>query len=95
MASKSTDSGYIDSSTTCKANCETIKKERHEVSEQDINSYFDAIALHLQKVPSLFVWNTDETRVGSPKRRSPPEVIVAKDTQSGSVTFADERSHSQ
>jgi hypothetical protein len=69
-----------------KANCEIIRKERHEVSEQDIKNYFDAIVLHLQKVLSLFVWNADDTRFGSPKRRNPPEVIVAKDTQPGSVT---------
>jgi hypothetical protein len=62
-----------------------IRKDRYEVSEQDIRGYFDPIVLHLQKVASLFVWNADEIRVGSSKRRSPPEVIVAKDTQPGSV----------
>jgi hypothetical protein len=31
-----------------------LEKERHEVSEQDIKSYFDAIVLHLQNFhPSL------------------------------------------
>jgi hypothetical protein len=57
-----------------------LEKERREVSEQDIKNYFDAIVLHLQKVPSPFVWNADETPVGSPKRHSPSEVIMAKDT---------------
>jgi hypothetical protein len=66
--------------TLTKQAARSLEKERHEVSEQDIKSYFDAIVLYLQKVPSLFVWNADETRVGSPKRRSSPEVIVAKDT---------------
>jgi hypothetical protein len=41
-----------------------LKKERHEASEEDIKRYFEALTIHLQKVPSLFVWNADETRVG-------------------------------
>jgi hypothetical protein len=72
-----------------------LEKERHEVSEQDIKSYFDAIVLHLQTIPSLFIWNADETRVGTPKKGSPPEVIVAKDTEPRSVTVANERDDSQ
>jgi hypothetical protein len=32
-----------------------LEKERHEVSEKDIKSYFEALAIHLQKIPSLFV----------------------------------------
>jgi hypothetical protein len=71
------------------------EKERREVSEQNIKSYSDAIVLHLQKVPSVFVWDAAETRVGSAKRRSSPEVIAAKDIQPGSVIVADERDDGQ
>jgi hypothetical protein len=67
-----------------KQTAKLLEKERDEVSEQHSKSHSDAIVLHLQKVPSLFAWNADETRLGSPKRLSPPEVIVAKDTQPGS-----------
>jgi hypothetical protein len=38
-----------------------LGKERHEVSEEDSKRYFEALTTHLQKFPSLFVWNADET----------------------------------
>jgi hypothetical protein len=58
--------------TLAKQTARLLEKERHEISEQDMKSYFDAIVLDLQKVPSFFVWNAEETRVDSSKRRSPP-----------------------
>jgi hypothetical protein len=41
-----------------------LEKDRHEISEDDLNRYFHAITIQLQNVSSLFVWNADETQVG-------------------------------
>jgi hypothetical protein len=38
--------------TFTKQTARSLEKERHEISEQDIKSYFDAISLYLQKVTS-------------------------------------------
>jgi hypothetical protein len=40
----------------------------------------------LKGIPSLFVWNPDETRIWSLKRQRPSQVIVAKDTPPGTIT---------
>jgi hypothetical protein len=44
--------------------------------------------MNLKYVPSLFVWNAYETRIGSPKKQRPPQVIVAKDAPLGTTTVA-------
>jgi membrane-anchored protein YejM (alkaline phosphatase superfamily) len=46
-------------------------------------------------VPSLFVWNADETRVRISKKHIVPDVIVAKQTPPGTVTIAEEHDDSQ
>jgi hypothetical protein len=51
--------------------------------------------IQLQNVPSLFVWNTDETRIGISKKDIAPDVIVAKQTPRGTVTIAEENDESQ
>jgi hypothetical protein len=32
-----------------------IETERDDVSEEEIQRYFEALTIHLQKIPSLFV----------------------------------------
>jgi hypothetical protein len=49
----------------------------------------------LKKVPSLFVWNADETRIGSPKEQHTPLVIVFKDTRPGTTTVPAARDDAQ
>jgi hypothetical protein len=34
------------------------------------------------------VWNADETRIGSPEKQRPQQVIVAKDTPPRTITVA-------
>jgi hypothetical protein len=55
-----------------------MEEERHEISEDDWNRYSDAATTRLQNVPSLFVWNADETGVGISKKHVAPDVLVAK-----------------
>jgi hypothetical protein len=57
--------------------------------------YFEARAIHLQKVPSLFVWNADETRVGKPTKQEDPDVTVSAITKTGTVMMAEECDNSQ
>jgi hypothetical protein len=43
----------------------------YKVSDDDLKRYFDAMAIHLQHAPSLFMSNADETRVGIAKKKVP------------------------
>jgi hypothetical protein len=72
-----------------------LEKERHETSEDDLNSYFDAVTIHIQSASSLFVWNADETQVGISKKHVIPEVIVKEQTPRGTVTIAEKHDDSQ
>jgi 4-hydroxybenzoate polyprenyltransferase len=72
-----------------------LRKERHNVSEEDLCNYFDTVSIQLEKVPSLFVWNADETRVGIPKKCASPQVIVAKQTRPRTVRVPKERDDNQ
>jgi hypothetical protein len=67
------------------------EKNRHDVPPDEVKSYFDTVAGQLEAIPSPFVSNVDETRVGCPKRIAQPEVIVATNTKPGSVTVPEER----
>jgi hypothetical protein len=58
-----------------------LDKGRHEISEDDLNRYFDVVTIQLQNVPSLFIWNADETRVGISKKRVASDVIVANSSK--------------
>jgi hypothetical protein len=60
-----------------------------------MKSFLEAVSLHVQKGPSTFVWNADETRVGAPKREARPEVIVASRTDPETLTVAEERDDNQ
>jgi hypothetical protein len=68
-----------------------LEKDRHDVSPDEVRSYFDTVAGQLKTIPSPFVWNVDETRVECPKRIAQPEVIVATNTKPGSVAVPEER----
>jgi hypothetical protein len=60
-----------------------------------LNRYFDAVTDQLQNVPSLFVWNADETPVGISKKHIAPGVNIAKQTPPGTITVADEYDENQ
>jgi hypothetical protein len=72
-----------------------LEKERHEISDNDLNHYFDTITIQLQNVSSLFVWNKQKTRVGISKKHLAPDVIVTKQTQPRTVTIAEEHDDNQ
>jgi hypothetical protein len=72
-----------------------LEKKRYEVSEEDIKRHFEALTIHFQKVPSLFVWNADEMRRGKPKKQEAPDVIVSAIMKTETVTIAEERDDSQ
>jgi hypothetical protein len=65
-----------------------MKKERHEVSTDDLGCYIETVDVHLKDIPLLFVWNADETRIESWTKQRPSQVIVAKDTPLGTTTVA-------
>jgi hypothetical protein len=48
-----------------------MEKVWHEVLADDLECYFETVGAHLKDIPSLFVWNADETRNGSPKKQRP------------------------
>jgi hypothetical protein len=72
-----------------------IEKERHEVSEEYIKRYFEAPTIHLQNLPSFFVWNADERRVGKRKNQEAPDATVSATAKSGTVTIVEERDDGQ
>jgi hypothetical protein len=57
---------------------------RCEIVPDHITPYFDVMVDKRRSIPSLVVWNADETRLGSPEKRQPPNVIVAPSTKPGS-----------
>jgi hypothetical protein len=72
-----------------------LEKERHQVSEEDLRYYFDTVSIQSEKVPSLLLWNADETRVGIPKKCASSQVIVAQQTRPRIVTVPNERDDSE
>jgi hypothetical protein len=72
-----------------------MEKKRHEVSADDLDCYFETVGVSLKDVPSFFLWNADETRIGSPKKQCPPNVIVARDTSPETTTLAALRDDAQ
>jgi hypothetical protein len=75
----------------CFQKARILEKDRHHVSPDEVRSYFDTVAGQFKAIPSPFVWNVSETKVGCPKRMAQPEVIVAANTKPGSVTVPEER----
>jgi hypothetical protein len=74
----------------CFQKTRVLKKGRHDVSPDELKSYFDTVAGQLKAIPSPFVWNVDETVVGCPKRIAQPEVIVATNMKPSYVTVLEE-----
>jgi hypothetical protein len=72
-----------------------LETERRKVSEDDLKCHFDAVAIHLQDLLSLFMRNAGETNVGIPKKQVPQEVIVSRQIQPGTVTIAENHDDSQ
>jgi hypothetical protein len=79
----------------CFQKARVLEKDRHDVSPDEVRSYFDTVAGQLKAIPLPFVWNVDETRVRCPKRIAEPEIIVATNPKPGSVTVPEERDDAQ
>jgi hypothetical protein len=58
-----------------------LEKDPQDVSPDNIKQYFETLSVKIKSIPSVFVWNGDEARVGCPKKTSPPEIIVAINTK--------------
>jgi hypothetical protein len=72
-----------------------LEEDRHTVVADDLKRYFDCAANHLQTIPSQFVWNPDETRVGAPKKQKAPRVTVSVETGPEPITVPESRDDSQ
>jgi hypothetical protein len=72
-----------------------LEEDRHDVPADDIRVYFESISGQITSIPSAFQKNADETRVGSAKHMSPPDVIVASGTKPGSVPIPEIRDDAQ
>jgi hypothetical protein len=59
----------------CFQRARVLEKDRHDVSPDEVRSYFDTVAGQLEAIPSPFMWNVDETTVGWPKKIAQPEVM--------------------
>jgi hypothetical protein len=75
----------------CFQKAQVLEKDQHDVSSDKVIGYFDAVAGQLKAIPSPFVWNVDERRVGYPKRIAQTQGIVATNRKPGSVTVLEER----
>jgi hypothetical protein len=71
----------------CHQTARVLEKDRGNVSPDDIKQYFETLSVHIRLITSAFVWSAGETRDGCPKKASPPEVIVAINTQARSVAI--------
>jgi hypothetical protein len=60
-----------------------LEKDRHKISEDDLNHYFDAVTIQLQNIPSPFVWNADETRVRISKKPVAPGSLLQNKLRQG------------
>jgi hypothetical protein len=72
-----------------------LEEDRYNVITGDVKRYFDCVKDYLRTIPSVFVWNVDETRIGSPKKRQVPIVIISARTAAGLVTVPESRGDSQ
>jgi hypothetical protein len=79
----------------CFHNAWVLEKDRHDVSPDEVRSYFETVAGQLKAIPSPFVWSVDETRVGCPKRIAQLEIIVATNTKPGFIMVREERGDAQ
>jgi hypothetical protein len=79
----------------CFSKARVFEKDRHDVSPDEVRSYFGTVTGQLKGIRSPFVWNVDETRVRCPKRVAQPEVIVVTNMKPGSVTVPEEWDEAQ
>jgi hypothetical protein len=79
----------------CFQKAPVLEKDRHDVSPDEVRSYFGTVAGQLKAIPSPFVGNVDETRLGCPKRITQPEVIVPTNPKLDPVTGPEERDDAQ
>jgi hypothetical protein len=66
-----------------------LETDRHTVNPDEIRTYFNCCKDQLKTIPSVFVWNTAETQVGT------PNVIVSSPTGSEPITVPKIRDDSQ
>jgi hypothetical protein len=64
-----------------------LPPERHFIERRDVELYFGTMATVSQNIPSHFIWNEDETRVGTTKQPNSQTVIVATTTTTDSITY--------
>jgi hypothetical protein len=74
---------------------QTSKKDRCDVSPDEIRQCFGALGDQVKSIPSPFVWNLDEARTKCPKKIAPPEVIVTTNMKVGSVVVPEARDETQ
>jgi hypothetical protein len=72
-----------------------VGKKRHEVSAEDLKTYFVSATAHLTSVPSELFWTADETCAHSAKHMSLSNVIFASGTKQGSITVPEIRDDAQ
>jgi hypothetical protein len=68
---------------------------RHFVDPKEVSRYFRELEEIVADIPSLFIWNVDETRVGSPKKGIIPTVIVSPKTNPKSLTISQYKDDAQ
>jgi hypothetical protein len=68
----------------CFQKAQLLDKDRHDVSPDEVRNYFDTVAGQLKAIPSPFVQNVDETRVG-----------CSTDTKPGSITVPEKQDDAQ
>jgi hypothetical protein len=79
----------------CLQTAKVFDKDQLDVSPDDINQYFETLSVQIRSISSIFVWNADETRVGCPEKRFPPEVIVAISRKPGTLAIPEVRDNEQ
>jgi hypothetical protein len=72
-----------------------LEKDRHAVSLDEIKRCFTIPSGQIKSIPSVFVWNAEEVRVGCPKKTSQPEAVVIINTNPGCVTIREVRNDMQ
>jgi hypothetical protein len=54
-----------------------LEADRQHLNPDEIGVDFDCCKDQLKTIPSMFVWNADETRVGAAKKQQAPNVIMS------------------
>jgi hypothetical protein len=72
-----------------------LEPERHFVDSGEVTEYFRVLKESIEGVPSLFIWNVDETRVAGPKKGTVPMVIVSAKTNRNLLTISQPKDNTQ